>query len=180
VKQQPVKKQPVKKQPVKRQPVKEQTPKKQTVGSRIGDWAGKKVDITRLAQIRCKSRADALGDTTHLHIRFDPLSFDDGLGWHQDEGIVGFELRAEVERGVIQDVEYFAEFCTCGGHAVGGRAPAWIFPSNPTDQVDAHRLPPLLRQRINCVLGMLTGRLASLDRLKKWHESTETGWSLPW
>jgi len=149
------------------------------VSSRSSSWVGKRIDLEGVRHIRCPNKVDELDGTSYVQVRFNPLSFDDGLEWHQDEGIVAFELDLEAEAGVIGALNFRAEFCTCGGHAVSGRAPAWIFPSNPMDQVAWMRIPVLVRRRMNCVLGMLAGGKKNRPNFRDWHESTETGWSLP-
>lgn len=137
-------------------------------------WEGKRVNLARLSLIRLQHGVDETSE--RLRLWFHPLSFEDGLAWHSDEGIVGYGVVVRLEDGVIDAVDYVAEFCTCGGHAVGGKAPAWLFPSNPLDEVEGDRLPALLQRRVNCVLGILTGSNVSVEKLKKWHDETETGW----
>jgi hypothetical protein len=144
---------------------------KATVAKRLRNWDVTKIDFSRLSGIRCVNVVSDDGD--EARINFEALSFKEGMIWHQDEGIKSFWVT--IDRS-CQEIYYAAEFCTCGGHAVAGKAPAWLFSSNPIDGIVEKRIPSLVRQRMNCVIGILAGEDDKAGTLKVWHEATETGW----
>lgn len=153
--------------------------KSAAASAELSGLQGRTVDLENLTGLRSRYKVFASDEAAGhyaIEFRFDPLSLDDGLSWHRDEGITGLMMTVEVEAGIIKALRLSAEFCTCGGHAVGGRAPAWIFASNPVDEIEEERIPPLARRRMHCVLGILEGG-DKLGPYRAWHERTETGWT---
>ena len=51
------------------------------------------------------------------------------------------EVFLECQDGVLENTVLFGEFTPCSGRAIGGKAPAWIFPSMPLDRVEDDELP---------------------------------------
>lgn len=153
------------------------TRKRRTVRTFADAWVGKRVHLSRLALIKCPAQAS--NDRTAVRAWFYPLTFDEGREWHSREGVVGYGLAVTLARGRIKSVMLAAEFCTCGDHEVAGTAPAWPFPHDPLDIVSPRQLPALVRERIGCVLDILTVPKRPLADSLAWHDETETGWKLP-
>ncbi len=83
------------------------------------------------------------GTTVRVGKRFEPLS---PLSWEDggdlfERGMNAVEVFLECENGVIENTVLFGEFTPCSGRAIGGKAPAWIFPSMPLDRIKEDELP---------------------------------------
>jgi len=79
---------------------------------------------------------------------FDPLSYEDG-GDLFHCGMTAVEVFLECEGTVVIDTVFLGEFTHCSGRAIGGRAPAWIFPGNPLDKIEEEELPDSVRKVIS-------------------------------
>lgn len=84
-------------------------------------------------------------ENTHMRIgrRFEPLGL---LSWEEGGdlfqcGMNAVEVFLECEGLVVVDTVFLGEFTPCSGRAIGGKAPAWIFPGMPLDQVEEEEIP---------------------------------------
>lgn len=91
------------------------------------------------------------GTTVRVGKRFEPLSplsWEDG-GELFERGMNAVEVFLECKKGVLENTVLLGEFTHCSGRAIGGRAPAWIFPSMPLDQIEEDELPESVLAVIN-------------------------------
>lgn len=98
------------------------------------------------------------GTTVRIGRRFEPLlplSFDDGRDLREC-GRNAVEVFLECRGNVLEDTVLMGEFTPCSGRAVGGRAPAWIFPSMPLDQIEEDELP-------GSVLSVINGAISNIS-----------------
>lgn len=89
-------------------------------------------------------------DSTHVRVgqRFEPLA---PLSWEDDGdlfdvGMNAIEVFLKCEDQVLVDTVFLGEFTYCSGRAIGGRAPAWIFPEMPLGQVEEEDIPASVRK----------------------------------
>lgn len=103
----------------------------------------KKISL-RLAQEQGWEVIERDSTTTRLGKRFEPLnplSWTDG-GELYERGMNAVAVLLECENSVLRNTVFFGEFTPCSGRAIGGKAPAWILPSMPLDQIGEDELPP--------------------------------------
>ena len=104
---------------------------------------------------------DDEGSKLRLCRRFEPLC---PLSWEEggelfERGMNSVEAYLDCEGQVLVDTVFLGEFTHCSGRAIGGKAPAWIFPSMPMDQVEEDEIP-------DSVLAVLKEAIASICRVE--------------
>ena len=107
------------------------------------------------------------GPTVRIGRRFEPLA---PLSWEEggelfERGMNAVEVFLECENGVLENTVFFGEFTPCSGRAIGGKAPAWIFPSMPMDEIEKKELPVSVRKVIDeCIVKIWEPRASSKEK----------------